>query len=212
MWAVGHNVDIITMSFGLEEEHGGMQKAIIEAYSKNILMFAAASNEGGNRIVTYPARKEQVICIYATDGKGEPYRSNPTPIGNSYRFATLGEGVKSAWPKGLKKGAAPEQRMTGTSFATPIAAGIAACLLEFAIVHAGQFIQLLADSSGHASSIWEALGGCEEGIALHPPLEAFQRVSRTTGHSFTHERYLDTFAQLSWELFLCHIGYFAGRD
>ena len=135
MWAVGHNVDIITMSFGLEEEHGGMQKAIIEAYSKNILMFAAASNEGGNRIVTYPARKEQVICIYATDGKGEPYRSNPTPIGNSYRFATLGEGVKSAWPKGLKKGAAPEQRMTGTSFATPIAAGIAACLLEFAIVH-----------------------------------------------------------------------------
>jgi Subtilase family len=135
MWAVGHNVDIITMSFGLEEEHGGMQKAIIEAYSRNILMFAAASNEGGNRIVTYPARKEQVICIYATDGKGEPYRSNPTPIGNSYRFATLGEGVKSAWPKGLKKGAAPEQRMTGTSFATPIAAGIAACLLEFAIVH-----------------------------------------------------------------------------
>jgi subtilisin family serine protease len=135
MWAVGHNVDIITMSFGLEEEHGGMQKAIIEAYSKNILMFAAASNEGGNRIVTYPARKEQVICIYATDGKGEPYRSNPTPIGNSYRFATLGEGVKSAWPKGLKKGVAPEQRMTGTSFATPIAAGIAACLLEFALVH-----------------------------------------------------------------------------
>jgi hypothetical protein len=135
MWAVGHNVDIITMSFGLEEEHRGTQKAIMAAYSKNILMFAAASSGEGTRTVAYPARKEQVICIYATDGQGEPYRSNPTPIGNSYRFATLGEAVKSAWPKGLKKGAAPEQRMTGTSIATPIVAGIAACFLEFALVH-----------------------------------------------------------------------------
>jgi len=141
-WAVGDlGVDIITMSFGLEEEHPEVQKAIREAFCENILIFAAASNDGGNQRVTYPARKDEVICIYATDGLGTPFIGNPTPITSDYRFATLGVGVKSAWPRGLQDEPKPkpkersEKRMTGTSFATPIVAGIAACIVEFAYMH-----------------------------------------------------------------------------
>jgi hypothetical protein len=135
-WAVSHNVDIITMSFGLKQEHKEMQEAILKAYAKNILIFAAASNGGGNREVKYPARTEQAICVYATDGKGNSFSGNPNRMPNSsYHFATLGVEVKSVWPKHLQKGAAPERRVTGTSFATPIAAGIAACVLEFALLN-----------------------------------------------------------------------------
>lgn len=43
---------------------------------------------------------------------------------------TLGEGVNSAWPEHPKEG--PGKRQSGTSVATPIAAGIAALVLEFA--------------------------------------------------------------------------------
>ncbi|KAM3548124.1 hypothetical protein ARSEF4850_009595 [Beauveria asiatica] len=44
-------------------------------------------------------------------------------------FATLGEEVRSAWPKHMRRGL--EHRMSGTSVATPIAASIAAQVLEF---------------------------------------------------------------------------------
>ncbi|KAK0123908.1 hypothetical protein ONS95_008900 [Cadophora gregata] len=126
-------VDIITMSFGLDKEIAEVQAAIRNAFYKNILMFAAASNSGGNLEVKYPARKDEVICVYATDGSGNPFTRNPNIMPNtSFHFATLGVGVKSSWPK--KPGEASERRQTGTSFATPIVAGIAACIIEFATV------------------------------------------------------------------------------
>jgi len=137
-WAIELGVDIINLSFGLEREDTDVQQAIREAVCQNIIIFAAASNDGGNTGVMYPARKDEVICIYATDGIGSPFTGNPTRLKTScYHFAALGVGVKSSWPRGLQ-GPAPkssepsERRMTGTSCATPIAAGIAACIIEFA--------------------------------------------------------------------------------
>jgi subtilisin family serine protease len=137
LWAVDLNVDIITMSFGLGKDQRNIQEAISIANSKSIIMFAAASNRGGNYDVTYPARYEEVICVFSTDGMGVGSRCNPTQMeDSSYHFATLGEGVKSAWlTTDILVDPAPERRMTGTSFATPIAAGVAACVLEFALMN-----------------------------------------------------------------------------
>lgn len=125
------------MSFGLEKLDGNVQTAILRAFSKNIIMFSAASNRGGNSEVSYPANTEEVFCIYSTNGLGNPSDFNPTITeSEGYHFATLGEGIKSAWPKKLATSSAPKQlaqRMSGTSFAAPIAAGTAACILEFAL-------------------------------------------------------------------------------
>jgi subtilisin family serine protease len=123
------------MSFGLEEYHPGMHEAIARANHNGIILFAAASNEGGTREVTYPAKHDEVVCVFSTDGHGNSLGINPTPMEKSgYNFATLGQAVKSAWPTTLQEGEEPERRKTGTSFATPIAAGVAACLLEFALM------------------------------------------------------------------------------
>ena len=149
-------VDIITMSFGLDRENGQIQAAIRNAFFKNILMFAAASNSGGNLEVKYPARKDEVICVYATDGSGNAFKKNPNNLtSSSLHFATLGVGVKSSWPKSLHNpplqiGEASERRQTGTSFATPILAGIAACIIEFAIVQnlSDELLEVLKSRQG----------------------------------------------------------------
>jgi subtilisin family serine protease len=124
------------MSFGLLKDQTDMRKAVLEAHAKSILMFAAASNKGGNFNVTYPAKYGEAICIFSTDGLGSDSIYNPTQMGGSgYHLATLGEGVKSAWPIDLQEGSNFERRMSGTSFATPIAAGVAACVLEFTLMN-----------------------------------------------------------------------------
>lgn len=120
------------MSFGFHEQHDSIQQAIDEISSsdceRKILMFAAASNRGIGFKPTFPSNHPSVTCVYATDGDGNKYRRNPQPISRrSPRFATLGVAVRSACIKG------GEVRKSGTSFATPVAAAIAALVLEFAI-------------------------------------------------------------------------------
>lgn len=137
----------------MDKDHPAMQTQISRAYTENIILFAAASNRGLNYEVTFPAREERVICIYSTDGNGSKSNCNPAGLKNSgYHFATVGVAVKSAWPVKLslspntpstsepvapdakppKVNKSPERRMTGTSFATPIVAAIAAYILDFA--------------------------------------------------------------------------------
>jgi hypothetical protein len=122
-------VDIITMSFGFERSVTIIDEAIKHADSKKIIMLAAASNKGGNGGITWPARLPQVICIYATDSLGNRCDFTPGPSDNANNFSILGHAVKSFWPPHLNQGF--EVPKSGTSTATPIAAGIAALVLQY---------------------------------------------------------------------------------
>jgi subtilisin family serine protease len=123
-------VDIITMSFGFSEEVPVIRSALKNAEREGVILFAAAHNEGGNRDIAWPARMSEVICIHATDGRGNPSPFTPTALTDSNNFSILGQAVKSYWPPGLKE---PGNmiRKSGTSTATPIAAGIAAVVLGY---------------------------------------------------------------------------------
>ena len=132
-WAV----NIITMSFAFSGRDEDVVRAVREAHEQGVVIFAAASNWGaieGNRTV-FPANiVGHVIKISSTDGWGSKSRWNPNTSRNDDNFSVLGEAVRSAWPAHLNQGAKKrmEQRKSGTSIATPIAAGIAALILEFA--------------------------------------------------------------------------------
>jgi hypothetical protein len=117
------------MSFGFERSVTIIDEAIKYADSKKIIMLAAASNKGGNGVITWPARLPQVICIYATDSFGNRCDFTPSPSDNADNFSVLGHAVKSFWPPHLKQGF--EVPKSGTSTATPIAAGIAALVLQY---------------------------------------------------------------------------------
>jgi subtilisin family serine protease len=132
-WAMKKKVDLISMSFGLTAPQSDIQRAIKTAAAQNILMFAAASNQGGTQEPTFPASDSSVMCIYAADGNGNRSKTNPQTIPGESRFSTVGIALKSAWLEHPENPDIIEARKSGTSFATPIAAGIAACILEFAL-------------------------------------------------------------------------------
>lgn len=117
------------MSFGFEHSVESIDEAIRLADSNNVIMLAAASNQGGNSNIAWPARLPQVLCIYATDSYGNRCDFTPTEATRGDNFAVLGQAVKSCWPPHLGQGG--EVRKSGTSTATPIAAGIAAIVLDF---------------------------------------------------------------------------------
>ncbi|KAF4586008.1 Pfs domain-containing protein [Ophiocordyceps camponoti-floridani] len=144
-------VDIISMSFGFPakvEGYDKLEKAIRDAHSKYVLMFAAASNDGANQEVAYPARDDHVICVYSTDAKGNRSKFSPTALKDQSNMATIGEAVGSAWPAHLCSddgGSEYTRNKSGTSFATPILAGIAAFLLQYARINLPEHSQRLRE-------------------------------------------------------------------
>lgn len=119
------------MSFGIREYHEPMKTAISNALHNQTLMFAAASNDGANLGRAFPAKYPSVFCIHSTDGNGNPSLFNPTADDKDVNFSLLGENVHSHWPLGKNGHDDHVNAMSGTSVATPIAAGLAASVLSF---------------------------------------------------------------------------------
>ncbi|RYP44078.1 hypothetical protein DL768_009423 [Monosporascus sp. mg162] len=118
-------VDIISMPSGFETDHDPMRDAIDNATANKILIFAAASNYGNIRPITFPGRMRNVICMFCTDGRAKISPSiNPAPNKKKpYNFAIIGENVTIP--------PSTADRVSGTSVATCIAAGLAGQLLDF---------------------------------------------------------------------------------
>jgi hypothetical protein len=114
-------VDIVSMSFGWEyNSHKGLGETI--SGSRNVLLFAATSNDGGK--IKYPADADEVIGIDAARPNFEPSDNNPSADDtHPERFSAIGEDILSVVQKDWRR---------GTSFATPVAASTAALLLELA--------------------------------------------------------------------------------
>jgi hypothetical protein len=130
--------NIISMSFGWTKEvvvagkgdrviSQAIQRAVTNA-GERILFFAAASNYGANAKELFPANHGWVTTIRATNHLGGFPDLNAPPQDSKRNFGTLGINVPCA-RLGLTQ---KEISMTGTSAATPIAAGIAALVLGYA--------------------------------------------------------------------------------
>jgi hypothetical protein len=119
------------MSFGINTSaipEAGLRRvkdAVDRAAAAGKIMLAAASNCGGNGGRAYPARDPNVICIHASDGTGNDGGINPPAEEHPDYFSTLGVAIRCYWNEEFVY-------KSGTSFATPVAAAIAANFLDYA--------------------------------------------------------------------------------
>jgi subtilisin family serine protease len=146
-------VDILSLSLGFQHFSEAIETALQTSVRKGKIVLAAASNNGTLRAMAYPAWDSHVIPINSANGRGRPSDFNP-PAAPGKTLTILGENVPSAWitsaptkeatnPGGVSSVvptvSAPAdltatRRMSGTSVATPIAAGVVALLLELAMI------------------------------------------------------------------------------
>ncbi|CAN8101795.1 unnamed protein product [Discula destructiva] len=117
------HVNIISISFGFHDNvdrelYGEIQAAL----DSKILIFAAASNDGGNGSRAYPASHDGVFCIHSATSEGNKASFNPTPRAMGDNFSVVGNEIESAWLGNSMK------CQSGTSFAIPVAVAVAALM------------------------------------------------------------------------------------
>ncbi|KAF2962883.1 hypothetical protein GQX73_g10694 [Xylaria multiplex] len=133
-WAVKEeNTHIISLSLGFRKEYPGIKAALEESINPEMIprriIFAAGGNWGYNFPPAFPAEQKGVLRIHGVTGNGGDGNFN-VKVDPDNRIATLGVAIESQW-QGKKVW------ISGTSFATPIAAATAANLLEFARQYMG---------------------------------------------------------------------------
>jgi len=123
-WAVTNGMQIISMSLGSSSDDTSLRNACDNAYSKGLLLVAAAGNEGywPWDTVSYPARYSSVIAVAATDQSDT--RPSWSSRGPSVELAAPGVNVYSTvWDNSYAT-------MSGTSMACPHVSGTAALVFK----------------------------------------------------------------------------------
>lgn len=121
-WCVDNKVDVINMSFGINEQSTAFERAIRQTYEHNIVLVAASGNSGGNNSVLYPAKYPQVIAVAASN-LGDQSASFSSG-GPEVDVIAPGENILSTYLNSKYKS------LSGTSMAAPHVTGLVALILS----------------------------------------------------------------------------------
>ncbi len=123
-YAVKLKVDIISMSLGMSQSNGKLERAIKEAINKDILVVCAAGNDGdGNSEsfeYSYPAAYPDVISVGAVDKNGVPASFSNSNL--AIDLLAPGVNILSTFPNNQFA------ILSGTSMAAPHVSGSLALL------------------------------------------------------------------------------------
>lgn len=120
-WAADRGARVINLSLGGTASSLTLQQAINYAWSRNAVVIAAAGNNGNN-VLFYPAACTNVVAVSATNASDvRPSWSN---FGSYVDLSAPGENVLSL------QGASSYSSWNGTSFSSPITAGVVALMIS----------------------------------------------------------------------------------
>ena len=116
-WAADQGADVINLSLGGGGYTETMKNAVSYAYDSGSLLVAAAGNDGRGS-VSYPAAYEECVAVSALDPNED--LASFSNYGSRIEVAAPGVNVLSTTPSD------GYEELSGTSMASPVAAGVAA--------------------------------------------------------------------------------------
>ncbi|MEK7561767.1 MAG: S8 family serine peptidase, partial [Patescibacteria group bacterium] len=121
-WSMASGANVINMSLGTSSDIQSFHDAVTAAKNSGITVVAAAGNSGpGDNTVIYPAKYPESIAVSATNSSnGQPSWSSRGP---EVDLAAPGNSIYSTYKNGTYG------TLSGTSMASPHAAGAAALVL-----------------------------------------------------------------------------------
>ena len=146
-FAADNGADVINMSLGGGGASMMMQEAIDYAYSKDVVVIAAAGNANQNS-ASYPARYPKVISVSATDSTGA-----------KAKYSNYGAGGDISAPGGGETGKILQNTINpstgetvfigfqGTSMAAPHVAGVAALVKASGVTEPAEVLKVLKQSA-----------------------------------------------------------------
>lgn len=121
IYAADNGANVISMSFGGNTDSNLIHDAINYAYSKGVVLVAAAGNSNSN-YPEYPAEYDNVIAVAATDS--DDSKASFSNYGDWVDVAAPGVDILSTLPNNAYAS------WSGTSMACPHVAGLAALILS----------------------------------------------------------------------------------
>ncbi|WML41221.1 S8 family serine peptidase [Neobacillus sp. OS1-2] len=123
-YAVDNGASIINISIGNNTNSLYIEDAINYAYSKGVLVVAAAGNEGTSKY-SYPAALKSVVSVAGVDSQTDSL-ADFSSYGDWVSVAAPAVDIFSTYPTHL--GTNAYEQMSGTSMASPMVASLAALL------------------------------------------------------------------------------------
>jgi minor extracellular protease Epr len=124
-WAIINHIDIINLSIGTQKESSILKSLIQKAFTNNIIVVAAAGNDGAEATqdtIDYPARYEETVAVGAVDTN----HNHPTFSSTGPALDLVAPGVNIISTYSNNKYVS----MDGTSMAVPYVSGILALWIE----------------------------------------------------------------------------------
>ena len=120
-YAVDQGADIISISLGTSADDPYMRQAILYAMAHNVIVVAAAGNDGCN-CISYPANYPEVVAVGASNSSGQV--ASFSSYGANLDITAPGEDMTvPTWTKNNGT-SAYASGVAGTSFSTPFVAGL----------------------------------------------------------------------------------------
>jgi subtilisin family serine protease len=124
LYAVKAKARIISCSWGSGNSSVTEQYCVNYAWNRGCILFASAGNNNNN-VPNYPGAYNHVFCVAAVDASD--IRWSLSSFGSWVDIAAPGDNIMSTMPY---VGTPTYQAQSGTSFATPLVAGLAGLMLS----------------------------------------------------------------------------------